>query len=96
VIILQTVPAVDQRTNSPRLLQRLSAEVLAMNGILKPTMVLAIAPARFPAMDRMMETVRVLVMAVRRLLPWIESRISKFSGDGFCYSLCGKSDASIG
>ncbi len=54
--------------------------------------VLAMAPARFPAMDRMMETARVLVMVVRTaggLLRWIESgNFCKGLGDGFCYSLC--------
>ncbi len=44
--------------------------------------VLAIATARFPAMDRMMETARVLVMVVR-CCDGSKVEISKGSDDGF-------------
>jgi len=59
------VPGMDQKSEFAATLATAFAKVLVTGCMKKSGMVLATAPARVPAMDRMMESASVLVMVGR-------------------------------
>jgi len=81
-MVFGKVPEMDQKSEFAATLSTACAKVLVTVWMSKSGMVLAVAPASVPAMDRMMESARVLVMVVR-CCDGSKVEFCKGSGDGF-------------